>query len=241
MKNRFRNSIILFILLGCVTVVFSQEATVKAKIVSKVVDNLIDIKAIAINTDATYKDEYSYLLFSLKKGKEGNYNRNSQSGEFSLAPNEEKELSSLKINIEKNEECKVYLFIRKYGTLISKDSTVIYAAERTAEKEENNTDNIVLKGIVVESMLTKVGKDYYDYFYQGYLNSGNQYPFIIEIKERPYFGRSSIITLEVEDQKIFEFYSKPDEDYLKSAVTQALQNLSAYDKQRKMLFKNARI
>lgn len=220
--------------------VFSQES-VRAKIVAKVADNLIDAKAVAQNNEATFKDDYSYVLFSLKKGAQGNYSKNNQSGQFSLEPGEEKTLASLKINIQKGEECKLFLFIRKEDALISKDSIIIYAAEKEKKNEIIAESDFEIKGIVVEEVITKIGKDFYDYFYQDYSNSGNQYPFIINIKEKPYFGRSSIITIEIEDQIIFEFLTKPDEDYLRSAVKSALKNINQFAIQRKLLYKNSRI
>ncbi|MFZ3273545.1 MAG: CsgE family curli-type amyloid fiber assembly protein, partial [Lutibacter sp.] len=185
--------------------------------------------------------DYSYLLFSLKKGAQGNYSRNMQSGQFSLESGEKKELSSLKINIQKDEECKIFLFIRKDDVLISKDSIIIYAAEKEKKNEVVDESDFEIKGIVVEDVITKIGKDFHDYFYQEYSNSGNQYPFVINIKEKPYFGRSSIITIEIEDQNVFEFFAKPDEEFLRSAVTAALQKLNQFAIQRKLLYKNSRI
>jgi len=218
---------------------YSQD-NIKAKIITKIRDNLIGIKAVAQNNDETIKEDYNYLLFSLKKGAQGNYSKNSQSGVFSLTPGQEKELSILKVNIQKNEELKIFLFIRKNGHLVSKDSANIYGAIYKKKKAINEND-FVLKGIVLDEVITKIGKDFHDYFYQAYNNSGNKYPFVIVIKEKPYFGRSSIISIEVEDKKVLEFYSKPDEDYLKSEVRTALRNLSFFAKQRKLLFKNSRI
>lgn len=222
------------------TPIFSQES-VRAKIVAKVADNLIDAKAVAQNNEGTIKDDYSYLLFSLKKGEQGNYSRNSQSGQFSLEPNEEKELASLKINIQKDEECKIFLFIRKDDALISKDSIIIYSAEKEKKNVVIAESNFEIKGIVVDDVITKIGKDFHDYFYQDYSNSGNQYPFVINIKEKPYFGRSSIITIEIEDQNIFEFITKPDEEFLRDAVKSALQNINQFAIKRKLLYKNSRM
>ena len=230
--------LLLFLTVG--TSVFSQES-VHAKIVAKVLDNLIDAKAIVQNNELTIKDDYSYVLFSLKKGAQGNYSKNNQSGQFSLEPGEEKELASLKINIQKGEECKIFLFIRKDDALISKDSIIIYAAEKEKKKEVVEESNFEIKGIVTEDVITKIGKDFHDYFYQEYSNSGHQYPFVINIKEKPYFGRSSIITIEIEDQSVFEFYSKPDEEFLRSAVKSALRNINQFAIQRKLLYKNSRI
>ena len=239
MKINSKNIVTFILIIFEFSFVFAQD-NITAKIFAKSVDNRIDISAKALNKDAIFKDGYNYLLFSLKKGAEGNYSRNSQSGEFSLEPNEEKELSSLKINIQKDEECKVYLFIRKDGRLVSKDSTIIYSDEKESKKVVSESD-FEIKGIVTEHVLTKSGKDFYDFFYQMYSTSGNQYPFIINVTEKPYFGRSSIITVEVENQKIIEFYSKPNEDYLKSAANSTLQKLSLYSQKRKLLYSTPRI
>lgn len=240
MKTSILNMLLGILFLFNTTLVFSQES-VSAKIVAKVADNLIDAKAVAQNNEATIKDDYSYLLFSLKKGAQGNYSKNSQSGQFSLEPGEKKELSFLRVNIQKEEECKIFLFIRKDDVLISKDSIIIYAAEKKKKNEVVAESDFEIKGLVVEDVITKIGKDFHDYFYQEYSNSGNQYPFIINIKEKPYFGRSSIITIEIEDQNVFEFLTKPDEEFLKSAVTAALQNINQFSIQRKLLYKNSRI
>lgn len=242
MFNKLLKILFFVIVVGSFNNSFSQEVDngVKAKIVAKSIDNLVDIKAIALNEDLTFKDEYTYLLFSLKKGAEGNYSKNTQTGVFSLEPNEQKMLSSLKINLQKDQEIKVYLFIRKHGELISKDSVVYTTAEKTKPKISKEED-FTIKGIVVDNVITKMGKDFYDYFYQAYLVSGIKYGFVIKINEKPYLGRSSIISVYVKDFKINEFYSRPNEDYLKSMVKLTLQRLSLFNKQQKMLNKTGRI
>jgi hypothetical protein len=242
MRQKVIKIIFLVISIGWCNYTFSQEDVddVKAKILAKSVDNLIDIKAIALNNDLTYKDEFTYVLFSLKKGSLGNYSKNTQSGVFSLEPNEQKLLSSLKINLQKDQEVKVYLFIRKYGKLISKDSVIYITAEKTKNKISKEQD-FAIKGIVVDNVMTKMGKDFYDYFYQSYLVSGIKYAFVININEKPFLGRSSIITVYVKDIKINEFYSRPDEEYLKSMVKLTLQRLSLFDKQQKLLNKTNKI
>jgi hypothetical protein len=217
--------------------IFSQE-NIRAKISTKVIDNLIDITALAQNEDETFKDEFSYVLFSLKTSAQGNLSKNTQSGEFSLSPNEEKELSTLKINIQQGEQFKVYLFIRKEGQLISKDSTLIYAAERNEEKVNFSESEIEISGLVIEDVKTKPGKDFYDYFYQKYTTSGNKYPFIVNIIEKPGLGRGSKISVNVEDRTIFEFVTQPKEEYMQAAADQALQYLKSYAAKRKLLYRN---
>lgn len=217
--------------------IYSQENIV-AKITTKIADNLVDINAFALNSQNTFKDDYSYLLFSLKKGENGNYSRNSQSGKFSIEANQEKKLASLKINIQKGEECKVFLFIRKEGLLISKDSTVIYSAESTKQKKYVPENEMEINGLVIEDVKTKLGKDFYDYFYQKYLASSVKFPFIINIDEKPSIGRGSRISIKVDDRTIFEFLTKPNDEYIQMAANQAIRYIYSYSTQRKLLYKN---
>lgn len=220
-----------------------SQNSIKARVVTNTVDNFLNVKGVALNTEETYKEGYTYLLFSLKKNVNGNYSRNSQSGEFSLKPNEEIELSSLSLNIQKEDECKIYLFIRKNNVLVSKDSAVVYSAESIKKKQEEAIDEseIEIKGLVIEDVKTKPGKDFYDYFYQAYLTSGVQYPFIININEKPSIGVSSKITIIVDDKTVFEFMTKPSDEFIQMAANMALTKIRNYSIKRKILYKNKKI
>lgn len=232
------------IVFSCLFVSFNVNAQLNETIVGKIniqeSDNLILINAHVDNEEPISKGNLFYNILALKKTTSGNYSSNRQEGEFSLDPNESKNLSEIRLNLDSGEELRIYLFIKQNDVLVSKDSLVIIPQIEKEEKVVEEVD-FELKGIVIDEVITKVGKDFHDYFYQTYSTSGNQYPFIITIKEKPYFGRSSILTIEAEDRVLFEFMSKPDEDYLKSAVNTSLQNIYQYSKQRKMLFKNSRI
>ncbi|MDV7187607.1 CsgE family curli-type amyloid fiber assembly protein [Lutibacter sp. TH_r2] len=220
------------------SVVFGQIEDVEAKIVTNTIDNFIDIKGVAINNELTFKEGFSYLLFSLKEGANGNLSRNSQSGEFSLKPEEEIELSKLSVNIQKGEKCKVYFFIRKNNELVSKDSTVIFSAEEVKVKEIIEEDSIELKGLVFEDVKTKIGKDFYDTFYQNYLGAGANYPFIVYIDEKPSVGISSKITVTADDRVLLEFMTRPDQEFIELAAKQTLLKIKSYATKRKLLYKN---
>lgn len=215
--------------------------TVLGKINTLEIDNFIIVKAHVENNELTYKNNLTYNLVALKRSASGNYSNNKQSGEFSLKPQEGKDVSELRLSIESDEEISIYLFIKHKDVLVSRDSLLI--VPRGEEKKVNEVvdeSEFVIKGIVVDDVITKMGKDFHDYFYQAYLTSGIKYPFIIYIKEKPYLGRNSIVTIEVDDRKLFEFMTKPDEEFLKSAVKQTLQNVRQYAKQRKLLHRNSK-
>ena len=234
----FRNVLkYVTLLLLCITTSFAQEINeVKAKILVLKKDNFIVVKAQAENEGVLFKDELNYNLLVLKKNKEGNYSNNKQSGEFSLKPNEKKELSLIRLSLNPDEELRAYLFIKHRKKLIDKDTLVIIPKKVSEiNKEKIDESNFVLKGLVIEEAITKIGKDFYDFFYQEYLLSGLKYPFIIKIKEKPGLRRTTVLIIEADDKKIFEFMTMPGEDFLKRAVKASLVRLSSYSKQRNTL------
>lgn len=230
----------LFFSLIAATAQLSEYVVGKINVVE--IDNFIIVKAHVDNSELIFKNNLTYNLVGLKKSVSGNYSSNRQSGEFSLKPQESKDVSELRLSIQSDEEIKVYLFIKHEDILVSRDSVLIIPkGEKKPDNTTVNEGEFVIKGIVVDDVITKMGKDFHDYFYQAYLTSGIKYPFIIYIKEKPYLGRNSILSIEVDDRKINEFITRPDEEFLKSAVKQTLQNLNQYAKQRKLLFRNSRI
>ncbi|OAD43424.1 CsgE family curli-type amyloid fiber assembly protein [Polaribacter atrinae] len=228
------SKIVFFIICLKSSVGFSQsENDVYGKINADKKDNFITLKAEVNNDGLLHIDKLFYNLIALKKGKGGNYSNNRQSGEFSIKPNENMEVSTIRVNLNGGEELKVYLFIKYNEKLISKDSLWIMPKNKQQKVANQTTEkDFFLKGIVVDEAITKIGKDYHDLFYQSYLLSGIKYPFVIKIKEKPGMGRTSIILVEVEEVKIHEFFSRPDEEFLKSNVGVALERLYFYAKQR---------
>ncbi len=234
----FSISILLSLVLLSNSFVFGQlEETVIGKINLIEKGNMFIIKAQVENNESFLMENLSYYLLVLKKSAFGKYSTQKQTGEFSLMANEKKMFSEVRLNLNEGKEIKVYLFIKKDKILISKDSLIILSHNKQlTQKELIKESDFKIKGVVVEDVITKIGKDFYDYFYQDYSTSGSKYSFIINIKEKPYFGRSSIITVKVDDNIVHEFMSQPDEEFLKSKAKITLRNLNQYAIQRKVLF-----
>lgn len=235
---------IIFFLVSILSVIKleAQEEDVYGKISILKSDRFITLDAQIHNDGPLIRDEMKYVFLALKKSKEGNYSNNKQTGEFIINPREEKKVSTIKVNLREDEELKVYLFVRYKEKLISKDSLFIFPKIKGQSNAAINQEiNFSLKGIVLDEAITKTGKDFFDFFYQDYLLSGKKYPFIIKIKEKPAMGRSSIIYVEVDDSKIHEFYSRPEEEYLKNNVKTVLKRIYLYNKRRSMLYKNSNL
>lgn len=211
-----------------------QNTAVEGKIQLEKQDNFVTLRAFVVNNQPIYADELNYNLVALKKGATGNLSKNSQSGDFSLEPKEEKVLSKLKINVGDTDELKAYLFIKEKGKLIYRDTLFISSKINGKQKEEKiNESSFVLRGIVIDEAITRIGREYHDIFYKEYLVTKRNYPFIVKIKEKPAMGSSSILMVIAEGKKIHEFYVKPEEDYLKQNVAIAMQRLRQHNRVRR--------
>lgn len=224
----------------CFFICFSAVGQTSPQIAAtlKVVDDegMITIEGYAKNNSAVYQGELMYLLVGLKTGATGNLSKNQQSGKFSLAPDESRSLTTLKVNRQPQEEIKLFLFIRKKDKLIDKDTLVIGDKKKTG-KVHNTDAGIEIKGLVVEEVITKLGKDFYDFFYQKYSSSSQKYPFVVKITEKPLPGISSQVTVYADDEAIFRSNTSPNEEYLENSAQQAILALNKYFQQRQLLYK----
>ncbi|KGL58669.1 CsgE family curli-type amyloid fiber assembly protein [Polaribacter sp. Hel1_85] len=237
MKNKI--IVLLFVNVFFTTFYYAQEFDkyeVKGEINLTRIDDFLTLRAQVINEESFFINDLYYNFVVLKKGSSGNLSKNNQSNDFSLKPNEEKQLSVIKINLKKDEELKVYLFIKYKNKLIHRDT--FFIKDKEVVKKEVGEEQFLIRGIVIDESMTKIGRDYHDFFYKEYLVTGKNYPFIVKIIEKPAMGRSSIISIEVDRNKIHEFFSRPNEDYLKANVSSAMMKLRAYSQKRKTTFSN---
>lgn len=220
------NIVILYFLL-LTNLCFSQKD--KTNVVGKIKvernDNYLTLRAEALNLESFFVDELNYNLVAVKTSSTNNLAKNNQSGEFSLSPKEEKKLSALKVNLNEGDELNAYLFIKLKDELIHRDTLFLSTKVRKKKVEEFD---FAIKGIVTNDAITNIGREFHDLFYKEYVVSNRKYPFVINIKEKPAMGRSSIVYIEVEGNKIHEFFAKPEEDYLKQNVVQTMRSLMTY-------------
>ena len=107
-------------------------------------------------------------------------------------------------------------------------SSVSRAAENENLSYKKENEGIQLYGLVTETTKTKPGRDFYDFFYQKYQLSQNPENKIIEIDEMISFGRTTRIMVKIENQIIFQFFSRPKLDYLEEMAENALQRVNRY-------------
>lgn len=232
---------------------FSQiekNNNVKANLDVKKEENIISIKARAINNDDIIHD-LSYLLISVKQSSTGNLSNNKQEGKFVINPDETKDLSQIVINSRPEDQIKIYLFIRneRENQLISKDSVFININKendistlnkKAVKQAETREEDYSLKGLVIDNTKSKIGKDFFELFYSQYNQLPAQYSFVITVSELPSFGRNGIINIDDGDENLHSFRVVPNDDYIAAQVQLSLRQINNYDRENKLINKELR-
>jgi curli production assembly/transport component CsgE len=106
-------------------------------------------------------------------------------------------------------------------------------------QDSTRVDDIEIEGIVVDATQTKIGKDFYDIFYQQWNQVENLPYHSITINEKALPQLGSQITVQIEDQLIFQQIIQPRYEVIEQmanyAVQRAYQYVQNYDDMQKQL------
>ena len=178
---------------------------------------------------------YEFMVFKVDSN--NNSEKNTQSNRFVIKEHEKKIVSVVTIN--NNVEGKVIIVFFIYdlnNKPIGKDRIVLENKGSLLEITEIDNpdrnitsldqakpqDGFVLNGFVIENTITKAGRDFYKYFYAEYFNKGILTTKNIIIEEVPVRSRFTRISVKVEDQLVWQFFSQPKKEFLKQMAKTAL-------------------
>lgn len=98
-------------------------------------------------------------------------------------------------------------------------------------------DGFVLKGIITDETKTKAGKDFYDRYYYKYNEIGINADKIVTIGEEYSFARNTAITIMIDNEIVYQFLVRPDDEFLDAVAVEAVNETFTYlkekEKQRK--------
>ncbi len=98
-------------------------------------------------------------------------------------------------------------------------------------------DGFMLRGIITDDTKTKVGKDFYDRYYYKYNDIGINAEKIVTIGEEYSFARNTAITISIDNEVIYEFLARPDDEFLDAVAEESVNATFTYlkekEKQRK--------
>ena len=204
---------------------------VKAKIEVEEIENILSITGTAENLKAVYKN-ISFKLSVFKKNKSNdNKSSNMQDGRMALEPINKVILSKTQINRGKDDQIIVLLLIYdEDNVIIGKDRIVFGQEEEPKVSVLKPNDGLEMIGIVSNETKTKLGNDFYDFFYYEFsklkINSNK----IIYVQEELTFGRTTKIIVNIDGEIIEEFIARPEEDFLKYMSQTASSKVFKYFK-----------
>jgi hypothetical protein len=200
---------------------------VKAKIQMEEIEGNIKITGTAENLSEIIQS-LTYKL-SVIKQHSNNQSTNAQEGLFTLAPGEIKNLSTTQINTSKEDEIIVLLlFYDENKQLIGKDRVVLGNEKKKEENIILPDDGFILSGIISDETKTKMGKDFYDYFYYEYNEKNINSAKIVTVIEELSFGRNTKISISIENVVIYEFLTRPDEEFLVAVAKESVNATFLY-------------
>jgi hypothetical protein len=77
-------------------------------------------------------------------------------------------------------------------------------------------------GIISDETKTKVGKDFYDLYYYLYNDYKINAKKIVTLNEEFTFARNTKIIVSIENEVVYEFLARPDEEYLNEMAQQSV-------------------
>ena len=233
--------ITLFITFGVNAQFYNKEYV--GKILVKKDSEFFTFAATAENltpTDVNLK--YDFSLYHTDDN--NNVSRSNQANLFFLKGNERKVLSTITVNY--NAKGKITLVLMLYdsdGKPVGQDRIELSSEngyqeilnnklspqeEAISQDQAAPQDGFMMNGLVVENTLTKAGRDFYKYFYSEYYNRGIQTIKNIVIEEVPGRLRSTRISVKIDDQLLWQFFSQPKKSFLQSMAKTALDRCIAY-------------
>lgn len=204
---------------------------VKAKIEIEKIENMLSVTGTVENLKPGFKN-ISFKLSVFKTNKtNSNSSKNAQDGRITLEPIQKVTLSKTLVNVDKDDRIILLLLIYdENNAIIGKDRIVIGDEQETKTGALTPKDGLEMTGIVSNDTKTKLGNDFYDFFYTEFLKLKVNSNKIVTIQEELTFGRTTRIIVSIDGEIIDEFITRPDEDFLKYMAQNSTAKVFKYFK-----------
>lgn len=209
--------------------------------------DMFSITGSAINKTAS-SQSLQYVLSVIKHtSNDSNTVKNDQNGRLVLEIGEKKNLSSTTINVDDKDRVIILLLIYDEDDKpLGMDRVIINGTEEDREQERRDSierkeainpspdvtqkddDGIMLKGIVTEDTKTKPGSDFFKMFYSLYSANNLNGEEIVSVKEVLSLNNNTKIEISVANEKVLEFFVRPQNEYLKAMSEVAIKKVYWY-------------
>jgi len=224
---------LLVITLCCFFVVCGQKQNelpytgVIPKITVKSVGVNANIEGVIKNESELFRT-LTYELIIIGNMGTDNASKTEQKNNFSLAPDEVKVVVTQNLNVTDTDNIIVLLLIYEKGKLIARDRKEL----KKNISDPEISDGLEIKGLVVENVRSKVGKDFYDYFYRQYTLKNPDSDQLVRVEEQLGIGIGTRIQVKVQEDLVFESFARPNEEQLISLANNAVIRVTQFIKQK---------
>ncbi len=99
---------------------------------------------------------------------------------------------------------------------------------KAKNEEVSNDADIEIDGLLFDETKTKSGKDFYDYFYSGWVAPPNAKNYSIFITEKPYRLMTTLIEIKINETTVFQSFLQPRGDIVEQLAQQAVAQTQIY-------------
>ncbi len=143
----------------------------------------------------------------------------------------------LKIPLIKQPDETTELNRKKIDSTLQKTKNLVI--NKNTQLQNPESEDIGLGGLVVDETFSKVGHDFYDFFYSNWESPKNVKDYTITISEKPLPQLGAQITIKVNDTPVFQRFIQPRYELIQEMAQQGLavsfSYLENYDKIQKEL------
>jgi curli production assembly/transport component CsgE len=128
------------------------------------------------------------------------------------------------------------LFSQESDTTINKElpkdlKSILKKYQKAMESENNiNEENLTveLDGLIIDETISKIGRDFYTYFYDNWNISGNIKDYTLYITEKPMPGMGNMIIVKINYDEIFRNRISPRQEVIESLANYAIAQSKQY-------------
>ena len=99
---------------------------------------------------------------------------------------------------------------------------------KTSEEKAKNGSDLEIDGMLFDETKTKVGKDFYDFFYSKWEAPPNAHNYLIYITEKPFRLTTTEIEVRINEITVFMSFLQPRADLVEQLAEQAVAQTQMY-------------
>lgn len=114
-------------------------------------------------------------------------------------------------------------FRKVFDKLIEEEENERTAHKKQLEEERNQYANLSLSGLVLDETMSKMGRNFYDVFYQQWKKPKGAQNATITIQEQPIPSRGTMVIVEIDNEPVFKHRLEPRYYKTEEAAKYAVQ------------------